>query len=99
MSVPLTLLLGRIFDKQGGHRLTVVIYSVMPLAIGLLLIAQCVLYIAPVSWRNAVTTFYPGLRVIFLLAFLATATKSINDVLWRSLINTYIQKSLPRQDL
>lgn len=99
ISVPLTLLLGRVFDKQGGHKLTVAIYSVMPLAIGLLIIAQFVPYVAPVSWQNAVDAIYPGLRVIFSLAFIATATKSINDVLWRSLINTYIQKSLPRQDL
>lgn len=98
-SIPLTLYLGRLFDKYGGKKLTLMVYSVMPIAIGLLIVAQNVPYIAPVSWLAAADSIYPGLSVLFSLAFIATAIKSINDVLWMSVINTYIQKSLPRQDL
>lgn len=99
ISVPLTLYLGSVFDKRGGKRLTIAVYSVMPIAIALLIIAQIFPYLAPLEWVNALNSVYPGLGVIFSLAFIATATKSINDVLWMSVINTYIQKSLPRQEL
>jgi MFS family permease len=99
ISVPLTLYLGRVFDRHGGRRLTIAVYLVMPLAVSLLILAQGVTYIAPLEWRDAVDSVYPGLSVIFSLAFIATAMKSINDVLWLSVINTYIQKSLPRRDL
>jgi MFS family permease len=71
----------------------------MPLAIFLLIVAQNVQYIAPQSWVDALNGFFPGLGVLFSLAFIGTAIKSINDVLWMSVINTYIQKSLPRQEL
>jgi len=98
-SIPLTLYLGKLFDKYGGKKLTLTVYSVMPIAIGLLIVAQHVPYIAPVSWLAVADSIYPGLSVLFSLAFIATAIKSINDVLWMSVINTYIQKSLPRQDL
>lgn len=98
-SIPLTLIVGRVFDKHGGRRLTIVVYSIMPVAIGLLIVAQTVDYIAPQTWLDAADAILPGLRVIFSLAFIATAMKSINDVLWFSVIDTYIQKSLPRQDL
>jgi MFS family permease len=98
-SIPLTLYLGRLFDKHGGKKLTLMVYSVMPVAIGLLIVAQYVPYIAPTSWLEAADSVYSGLSVLFSLAFIATAIKSINDVLWMSVINTYIQKSLPRQDL
>jgi MFS family permease len=98
-SIPLTLYLGRLFDKHGGKKLTLMVYSVMPIAIGLLIVAQYIPYIAPTSWLEAADSVYSGLSVLFSLAFIATAIKSINDVLWMSVINTYIQKSLPRQDL
>jgi MFS family permease len=99
ISVPLTLYLGRVFDKHGGRKLTIIVYSVMPLAISMLIVAQYVPYIAPPDWINALDTLYPGLSVVLSLAFIATAIKSINDVLWMLVINTYIQKSLPRKDL
>ncbi|TXT57800.1 MAG: conserved membrane protein of unknown function [Candidatus Thorarchaeota archaeon] len=98
-SVPLTLLLGRVFDKQGGRRLTIAVYSIMPLAVFLLILAQSVPYIAPVEWLSAADQIYPGFRVIFSLAFLATAIKRTNDILWFSVLGTYILKSLPRPDL
>jgi MFS family permease len=99
ISVPLTLYLGRLFDKRGGRKLTIAIYSVMPIAIGLLILADHIPYIAPQSWVVAINSVVPGLGVILSLAFIATAMKAINDVLWMSMINTYIQKSLPRKDL
>jgi MFS family permease len=99
IAVPLTLYLGRVFDRRGGRRLTIGVYSVMPLAVGLLIIAQWVPHLAPEEWRQYIDSIYPGLSVILSIAFIATAIKSINDVLWMSLISTYIQKSLPRRDL
>jgi MFS family permease len=98
-SVPLTLWLGRIFDKKGGRGITIAVYSVMPIAIGLLILAEQVPYIAPASWLASVDSVYPGLSVIFSLAFIATALKTINDTLWFSILGTYILKSLPRPDL
>jgi MFS family permease len=99
ISVPLTLYLGRVFDRRGGRNLTIAVYLVMPLAVSLLIVAQWVPYVVPIEWREFVDSVHPGLSVVFSLAFIATAIKSINDVLWLSVINTYIQKSLPRRDL
>ncbi len=98
-SVPLTLWLGRVFDKRGGRGLTIAVYAVMPIAVGLLVLAVQVPYIAPIEWLAAVDAVYPGLSVIFSLAFIATALKTINDTLWFSILGTYILKSLPRPDL
>ena len=98
-SVPLTLWLGRVFDKRGGRGITIAVYAVMPLAVGLLILAQQIPYIAPVEWVNSVDSVYPGLSVIFSLAFIATALKAINDTLWFAILGTYILKSLPRPDL
>jgi MFS family permease len=99
LSVPLTLLLGRSFDKRGGKRITIAVYSVMPLALSLLIVAQYVKYIAPMEWVTTLDGIYPGLGVILSLAFIATAMKSTNDNLWATTMNAYIQKSLPRADL
>ncbi len=99
ISVPLTLILGRVFDKHGGRRLTIVVYAIMPVAIILLIVAQSVPYIVAESVLNSVDSVYPGLSIVFSLAFIATAIKTINDTLWFSVLVTYIQKSLPRPDL
>ncbi|MFW9833629.1 MAG: MFS transporter [Candidatus Thorarchaeota archaeon] len=98
ISVPLALVLGRVFDKHGGQRLTLAVYSIMPISILLLIISQYVRYIAPINWISAIDSIYPGLSVIFSLAFIATAMKSINDILWIAVINTYILKSIPATD-
>ena len=99
VSVPLTLILGRRFDKHGGKRITIAVYSIMPLALTLLIIAQYVKYVAPAEWIIVLDSIYPGLGVVFSLAFIATAMKTTNDNLWGTVINAYIQKSLPREDL
>jgi MFS family permease len=99
LSVPLTLWLGRVFDKRGGKGVTIAVYAVMPIAIALLILAQYIPYISPAGWNEAVDSVFPGLSVIFSLAFIGTAMKAINDVLWFSVLSTYILKSLPRQDL
>ncbi|MHA2188406.1 MAG: MFS transporter, partial [Candidatus Thorarchaeota archaeon] len=98
-SVPLTLWLGRVFDKRGGRGLTIAVYAVMPIAVGFLILAEQIPYVAPASWLAGLDTVYPGLSIIFSLAFIATALKTINDTLWFSILGTYILKSLPRQDL
>ena len=91
--------LGRVFDKRGGKRLTLMVYSVMPIAVSLLILAQYIPYIAPVEWLEAADSVFPGLSVIFSLAFIATAMKQTNDILWFSVLGIYIMKSLPRPDL
>lgn len=98
-SVPLTLYLGRVFDKRGGRGVTIAVYAVMPIAVGLLILAQQIPYIAPASWLAGLDAVFPGLSIVFSLAFIATALKTINDTLWFSILGTYILKSLPRQDL
>jgi hypothetical protein len=75
------------------------VYSVMPIALTLLIIAQYVPFIAPPEWIDFLNAAYPGLGVIFSLAFIATAMKTTNDNLWGTVIGAYIQKSLPKADL
>jgi len=99
VSVPLTLLLGRRFDQRGGKRITIAVYSVMPIALTLLIVAQYIPYIAPQEWVVFLDTVYPGLGVVLSLAFIATAIKTTNDNLWQTTLSTYIQKSLPKADL
>ncbi|RDE17006.1 MAG: hypothetical protein C4K49_03910 [Candidatus Thorarchaeota archaeon] len=99
VSIPITLYLGQVFDRHGGRRITVAVYSVMPFALSLLILARVVQYVAPATWVNYLHSLYPGLEVVFSLAFIAVATKATNDVLWGSVISTYVQKSLPRQEL
>ena len=99
ISVPLTLLLGRRFDKRGGKKITLAVYSVMPIALTLLIVAQYIPYIAPPEWVNFLDVVYPGLGVVLSLAFIATAMKTTNDNLWQTVLGAYIQKSLPRADL
>ncbi len=99
ISVPLTLILGRRFDKQGGKRITIAVYSVMPIALTLLIVAQYIPFIAPPEWVAFLDAVYPGLGVVLSLAFIATAMKTTNDNLWGTVMGAYIQKSLPKADL
>ncbi|MGY5858652.1 MAG: MFS transporter [Candidatus Thorarchaeota archaeon] len=99
VSVPLTLLLGRRFDQRGGKRITLAVYSVMPIALTLLIVAQYIPYIAPPELVDFMDAVYPGLGVILSLAFIATAIKTTNDNLWQTVLSTYVQKSLPKADL
>ena len=97
-SVPLAIVVGRAFDKHGGQRVALAVYSIMPISIYLLIVSQYVRYIAPIDWVVSVDSIYPGLSVIFSLAFIATAMKSVNDILWATILSSYIQKSMPRSD-
>jgi MFS family permease len=97
-SVPLALAVGRVFDKRGGQGLTVAVYSLMPVSIFLLILSQDIRYIAPTTWVNSLDSIYPGLSVVLSLAFIATAMKSVNDILWATILASYIQRSMPRSD-
>jgi len=99
ISVPLTLLLGKRFDRRGGRRITIAVYSVMPIALTLLIVAQYIPFIAPPEWVAFLDAIYPGLGVILSLAFIAIAIKTTNDNLWGTVMGAYIQKSLPKADL
>ncbi|MHA1289075.1 MAG: hypothetical protein ACTSPB_16935, partial [Candidatus Thorarchaeota archaeon] len=78
---------------------TIAVYAVMPIAVGLLILAEQIPYVAPANWLAWLDGVYLGLSIMFSLAFIATALKSINDTLWLSILGTYILKSLPRQDI
>lgn len=97
-SVPLALAVGRVFDKRGGQGLTLAVYSLMPVSIFLLILSQNIRYIAPTIWVNSLDSIYPGLSVVLSLAFIATAMKSVNDILWATILSSYIQRSMPRSD-
>ncbi|MGY5854310.1 MAG: MFS transporter [Candidatus Thorarchaeota archaeon] len=97
-SVPLALIVGRVFDKRGGQGLTLAIYSLMPISIYLLILSQYIRYIAPITWVDSLNSIYPGLSVMLSLAFIATAIKSVNDILWATILASYIQRSMPRSD-
>ncbi len=97
-SVPLALAVGRVFDKRGGQGLTLAVYCLMPVSIFLLILSQNIRYIAPTTWVNSLNSIYPGLSVVFSLAFIATAIKSVNDILWAMILSSYIQRSMPRSD-
>jgi hypothetical protein len=97
-SVPFALVVGRVFDKRGGQGLTLVVYGIMPISIYLLIVSQYVRYIGPTEWIVALDSIYPGLSVILSLAFIATAMKSVNDILWATVLASYIQRFLPRSD-
>ncbi|MFX1369429.1 MAG: MFS transporter [Promethearchaeota archaeon] len=97
-SVPLALAVGRVFDKRGGQGLTLAVYSLMPVSIFLLILSQDIRYIAPTTWVNSLDSIYPGLSVVLSLAFIATAIKSVNDILWATILSSYIQRSMPRSD-
>ena len=56
-------------------------------------------FIADQPWLDFLDSLYPGLSVILSLAFIATAIKTTNDSLWRMVLDSYIQKSLPKADI
>ncbi|MCF2137081.1 MAG: MFS transporter [Candidatus Thorarchaeota archaeon] len=98
ISVPLLLKIGRLSDRWGIRKSALVIYSVMPLCMGLLVIAPQYPIWAPQSWIDSANAFIDGLGVIYTTVFLAIVLKRINDGLWWLIVTILIQKNLPHKD-
>ena len=77
---------------------TLLVYSIMPICVGLLIIAQDVQYWVPESIYYAADSIIGGLGLVFTTPFLAIVIKAINDSLWALVLMTLIQKSMPRTD-
>ncbi len=98
VSVPLTLKVGRLSDRWGIRKVSLVIYSVMPLCMALLVIAPIYPTWAPQSWIDSANSFIDGLGVIYTTVFVAIVLKRVNDSLWWLVISVMIQKLLPHKD-
>ncbi|MHA2379057.1 MAG: MFS transporter [Candidatus Thorarchaeota archaeon] len=98
VSLPLLLKVGRLSDVKGMKRTTLLVYSIMPVCVGLLIIAQDFPLWVPESIALAADSLVAGLGLVFTTPFLAIVTKTINDSLWALVLMTLIQKSMPRTD-
>jgi MFS family permease len=98
-SIPLSIGVGGFFDRHGSRRAITVVYSVMPLCLVLLLIAPLFPSWLPFpSLTGALVTAYPILGPLLSTAFIATACKRINDILWWTLILTFLRRVIPRTE-
>jgi predicted MFS family arabinose efflux permease len=98
-SIPLSITVGGFFDRHGSRRAITVVYSVMPLCLVLLLIAPLVPSWLPFPSLTApLVTAYPILGPLLSTAFVATACKRINDILWWTLILTFLRRVIPRTE-
>lgn len=97
-SIPLSITVGGFFDRHASRRAITVVYSVMPICLVLLLIAPLIPYWLPIQVVVSLTTMFPVLTPIMSTAFIATACKRINDILWWTLILTYLRRAIPRSE-
>lgn len=97
-SIPLSITVGGFFDRRGSRRAILLVYSVMPITLLLLIIAPIFPYWLPIDIVNTLITSVPILEPILSTAFIAVAMKNINDILWWTLILTYLRKAIPRSE-
>jgi len=98
-SIPLSITVGGFFDRHGSRRAITVVYSVMPLCLVLLLIAPLFPSWLPFPSVTApLVAAYPILGPLLSTAFIATAFKRINDILWWTLILTFLRRVIPRTE-
>jgi len=98
VSVPLLLGTGRLSDRRGERKTSLMVYSMMPICALLLLIAPIFPYWAPQSVINQADSLFVGLGAVFSTPFLALVMKAVNDAVWNLLLLTIIQKNLPSRD-
>jgi MFS family permease len=98
VSVPLLLGTGRLSDRRGERKTSLMVYSMMPICALLLLIAPIFPYWAPRSVINQAESLFIGLGAVFSTPFLALVMKAVNDAVWNLLLLTIIQKNLPSRD-
>ena len=97
-SIPLSVWVGSFFDTRGSRRAITVVYSVMPITLILLILAPLFPYWLPIPFAESLIVTFPILEPLVSTAFLAIAMKNINDILWWTLILTYLRKALPRSE-
>ncbi len=97
-SIPLSVWVGSFFDTRGSRRAIIAVYSVMPITLVLLILAPLFPYWLPAAIAAPLIATYPILEPLLSTAFLAIAMKNINDILWWTLILTYLRKAMPRSE-
>ncbi len=97
-SIPLSVWVGSFFDTRGSRRAITIVYSVMPITLILLILAPLFPVWLPPAIAVQLISTYPILEPLMSTAFLALAMKNINDILWWTLILTYLRKALPRSE-
>ncbi len=97
-SIPLSITVGGFFDRRGSRRAMTVIYAVMPICITLLIITPLFPYWLPIDIVNILVSISPLFNPLTRTPFIAIAFKRINDILWRTLILTYLRKAIPRSE-
>jgi MFS family permease len=97
-SIPLSVWVGSFFDTRGSRRAIAIVYSIMPITLILLILAPLFPYWLPISIVESLIASLPILEPLMSTAFLAIAMKNINDILWWTLILTYLRKALPRSE-
>ncbi|MFX1317715.1 MAG: MFS transporter [Promethearchaeota archaeon] len=97
-SIPLSVWVGSFFDKYGSRRAIIAVYSVMPITLALLILAPLFPFWLPPATVASIITTHPILEPLMSTAFIALAMKNINDILWWTLILTYLRKAMPRSE-
>ncbi len=97
-SIPLSVTVGGFFDRRGSRRAILAVYSVMPITLVLLILAPIFPYWLPIQVVEPLVAMYPILEPLVSTAFIAIAMKQINDILWWTLILTYLRKAIPRSE-
>ena len=98
VTVPLMLTAGRLSDRFSLKKLSLAVYSIVPVCALLLVMSPIIPFWAPISVINGADSLMNGLGAIFSTPFLAIILKSINDSVWYLLLLIIIQKNLPRKD-
>ncbi|MFX1540743.1 MAG: hypothetical protein ACFFBX_08210, partial [Promethearchaeota archaeon] len=96
--IPLSVTVGGFFDRRGSRRAILAVYSVMPITLVLLILAPIFPYWLPIQVVEPLVAMYPILEPLVSTAFIAIAMKQINDILWWTLILTYLRKAIPRSE-
>jgi hypothetical protein len=95
-SIPITLRLGRSIDRKGDVKSKCLkIYALMPFCSLFLIIAAWVPYWGPIELVQMLDGVMSGLGAILSFPSLALILKTLNDLLWSSLLLIIIYRSIP----
>jgi MFS family permease len=97
-SLPLSISVGGFFDRRGSRKAILIVYSVMPITMTILILAPMFPFYLPVPLVQSISSAFPIIAPLFSTPFIALAMKSINDILWWTLILTYLRMAIPRSE-
>ncbi|MFX0169634.1 MAG: MFS transporter [Candidatus Hodarchaeota archaeon] len=97
-SLPLSITVGGFFDRRGSRKAILIVYSVMPITMTILIIAPLFPYYLPIATVESISSALPMIAPLLSTPFIALAMKNINDILWWTLILTYLRKAIPRSE-